>query len=118
MDRQPVGRLHGATDERQRLDFHVSGLGTPFSSMPRQQREVFLNQMWEARDGRLRGLEQGAKAATKMLEKIHGDAGTGGASGGAKSPTPDQKAYDDAAAHLKSRGKKDAEIQAIIGVRP
>lgn len=102
----------GATDERQRLDFHVSGLGTPMSSMPKQQRETFINQMWEARDGRLAGLQQASKAATKMLEKIHGQGG--GAAGGTAKPSISQAE----AAALKAQGFTDAQIGAKYTVTP
>jgi hypothetical protein len=71
----------GATDERQRLDMAVSGLGVPLSSMPPAQRADYINQIWEARDARLAGLQTAAAAAQKMLDRVSGTTGT-------PSPTP------------------------------
>lgn len=71
----------GGTDERARMDQAVSGLSIPLSAMPVDQRADYLNQMWQAREARLKGLEKGAMAASAILERVYSGAGvpTGGA---------------------------------------
>ncbi len=109
----------GSTDERQRLDFHVSGLSTPLSSMPPAQREVFLTQMWEARDGRLDGLSRAAAAATKMLGKISGEAGATDGGGKTATSSAGKPSISSAeAAALKTQGFTDAQINARYTVTP
>jgi hypothetical protein len=61
-----------ATDKRGALDMEVSGLSIPLSSMPAAQRASYINQIWEARDARLSGLQTAANTAQVMLDRVTG----------------------------------------------
>lgn len=113
----------GGTDERARMDQAVSGLSVPLSSMPLDQRQTFLNQMWEARDARLDGLVQSATAAKAILDRVSAGAGGGpspshGGGDNAAQVSPLRAQYDAAVAHLKAQHKTAADILKTLGDPP